>query len=114
MLFRSGYPTQKPVNLYKRIIEVSSNPGDIVLDPFCGSGTTLVAAEQLGRRWIGIDSSKGACELARRRFGNLEETGLNDTTDLLATETDSPPEENTNNRWNWLEKVKGRFTRTGR
>ncbi|MDZ4180412.1 MAG: DNA methyltransferase [Coriobacteriia bacterium] len=52
---RLGYPTQKPVALLERIIEASSNPGDVVLDPFCGCGTALVAAEKLGRRWVGID-----------------------------------------------------------
>ena len=50
-----GYPTQKPVRLFERIIETVTKPGDVVLDPFCGSGTTLIAAERLGRRWIGID-----------------------------------------------------------
>ena len=50
-----GYPTQKPVALLERVIEASSNPGDVVLDPFCGCGTALVAAEKLKRRWIGID-----------------------------------------------------------
>ena len=52
---RLGYPTQKPIELYKRIIKVSSNPGDVILDPFAGCGTTAVAAEQLNRQWIGID-----------------------------------------------------------
>lgn len=52
---RTGYPTQKPLKLYGRIIEASSNDGDIVLDPFAGCATTLVAAEKLGRQWIGID-----------------------------------------------------------
>ena len=51
----TGYPTQKPLALYRRIIEASSNEGDIVLDPFCGCATTPVAAEQLGRQWVGID-----------------------------------------------------------
>lgn len=50
-----GYPTQKPLGLLERIIGASSNPGDIVLDPFCGCGTALIAAEKLGRRWVGID-----------------------------------------------------------
>lgn len=50
-----GYPTQKPVALLERIIEASSNPGDVVLDPFCGCGTALVAAQKLDRKWIGID-----------------------------------------------------------
>ncbi len=52
---RLGYPTQKPLALLERIIAASSNPGDIVLDPFCGCGTALIAAEKLGRKWIGID-----------------------------------------------------------
>ena len=52
---RTGYPTQKPLALYERIIRASSNPGDVVLDPFCGCATTCVAAEKLGRQWIGID-----------------------------------------------------------
>ncbi len=57
---RTGYPTQKPLKLYKRMIEASSNPGDIVLDPFAGCATTCVAAEQLGRQWIGVDIEKDA------------------------------------------------------
>ncbi len=52
---RLGYPTQKPLALLERIIETSSNPGDVILDPFCGCGTALIAAEKLGRKWIGID-----------------------------------------------------------
>jgi len=52
---RLGYPTQKPLPLLERIISISSNPGDIVLDPFCGCGTALIAAQKLGRRWLGID-----------------------------------------------------------
>ena len=50
---KTGYPTQKPLALYRRIIEASSNEGDIVLDPFCGCATTPVAAEQLNRQWGG-------------------------------------------------------------
>ncbi len=52
---RTGYPTQKPLKLYERIIKASSNPDDVVLDPFCGCATTPVAAEHLGRQWVGID-----------------------------------------------------------
>jgi site-specific DNA-methyltransferase (adenine-specific) len=62
---RLGYPTQKPLGLLRRIIAASSNPGDLVLDPYCGSGTTLEAAEQLGRGWIGIDLSPEAVRLVR-------------------------------------------------
>jgi site-specific DNA-methyltransferase (adenine-specific) len=65
---RVGYPTQKPVLLLERILELASDPGDLVLDPCCGSGTTLVAAELLGRRSIGIDRSKPALALARKRL----------------------------------------------
>lgn len=62
-----GYPTQKPLALLNRIISASSNPGDIVLDPFCGCGTTVVAAEELGRRFIGIDIASFALDLIRER-----------------------------------------------
>lgn len=69
-----GYPTQKPVALLERIIAASSNPGDVVLDPFCGCGTTVHAAQKLGRSWIGIDVTPLAVNLIRRRlseaFGN--------------------------------------------
>ncbi len=65
---RTGYPTQKPTALLERIIAASSNEGDIVLDPCCGSGTTLVAAQGLGRSWIGIDSSELAITASRHRI----------------------------------------------
>lgn len=64
----TGYPTEKNINLLKRIVEASSNPGDLVLDCFAGSGTTLVAAEMLGRRWIGIDNSHEALRTMLHRF----------------------------------------------
>ena len=63
-----GYPTQKPVALLERILSASSNPGDVVLDPFCGCGTTLHAAAKLDRRWIGIDVTHLAIGLIRRRL----------------------------------------------
>jgi hypothetical protein len=65
---RLGYPTQKPVALLERIISVSSNPGDIVLDPFCGCGTTIHAAQKLGRTWIGIDITHLAISLIEKRL----------------------------------------------
>ncbi|OGN89188.1 MAG: hypothetical protein A2158_02950 [Chloroflexi bacterium RBG_13_46_14] len=65
---RLGYPTQKPLALLERIIRASSNERDIVLDPFCGCGTTLVAAEKLGRKWIGIDISADAIEITEKRL----------------------------------------------
>ena len=65
---RLGYPTQKPVALLERIIAASSNPGDLVLDPFCGCGTTVHAAEMLGRRWTGIDITHLAIGLIEKRL----------------------------------------------
>jgi site-specific DNA-methyltransferase (adenine-specific) len=65
---RLGYPTQKPVALLERIISASSNPGDVVLDPFCGCGTTVHAAQKLGRQWIGIDVTPLAVNLIKRRL----------------------------------------------
>ncbi len=62
------YPTQKPLGLLERIIKASSNPGDIVLDAFCGCGTALVAAEHLDRQWIGIDISPTACRVMAKRL----------------------------------------------
>jgi site-specific DNA-methyltransferase (adenine-specific) len=65
---RLGYPTQKPVALLERIISTSSNEGDLVLDPFCGCGTTIHAAEKLNRQWIGIDITHLAISLIERRL----------------------------------------------
>ena len=65
---RTGFPTQKPVALLERIIRASSNPGDVVLDPFCGCATACVAADRLGRKWIGIDISPKAVELVNMRL----------------------------------------------
>ena len=65
---RVGYPTQKPIELLKRIIELVTDPGDTVLDPFCGSGTTLVAAKLLHRGAIGIDVLREAVDLTRERL----------------------------------------------
>ncbi|RFU13452.1 site-specific DNA-methyltransferase [Rhodobacteraceae bacterium W635] len=65
---RLGYPTQKPVALLERIVAASSNPGDVVLDPFCGCGTTVHAAEKLGRNWIGIDVTHLAIGLIEKRL----------------------------------------------
>ena len=68
---RLGYPTQKPEALLDRIIEASSNPGDVVLDPFCGCGTTIAVAQQLDRRWVGIDITYLATALIK---GRLQDT----------------------------------------
>ena len=69
---RTGYPTQKPIELLERIIRASSNEGDLVLDPFCGSGTTLVAALALNRRALGVDANADAIEIARDRCQRSE------------------------------------------
>ena len=66
---RVGYPTQKPLALYERIIKASSNEGDLVLDPFCGCATTLIAAETLNRHWIGIDLWEHAATTLQQRIG---------------------------------------------
>ena len=63
-----GYPTQKPLSLLQRIVTASSNPGDIVFDPFCGCATTLVAADDLQRSWVGIDISEKAADLVMERI----------------------------------------------
>ena len=67
---RQNYPTQKPLALLRRIIEASSNEGDIVFDPFCGCATTMVAAQQLQRRWIGIDIEEKAADLVVQRLSD--------------------------------------------
>jgi len=69
--FKSGYPTEKSEILLERIIEMSSEPLDIVLDPFCGCGTAIVVAHKKGRRWVGIDVSPTACDLMERRMRSL-------------------------------------------
>ncbi len=71
-LERTGYPAQKPEALLIRLINAFSEPGDVVADFFCGSGTTLAAAQKLGRPWIGCDSSAAAVKLARARLQNEE------------------------------------------
>ncbi|MCK4304311.1 MAG: site-specific DNA-methyltransferase [Candidatus Eisenbacteria sp.] len=69
---RCGFPTQKPEKLLKRILLAMSNEGDLVIDPFCGSGTSVVVAEQLGRRWIACDVTEQAIAITAKR---LEEIG---------------------------------------
>ncbi len=68
---RLGYPTQKPLALLERIIASSSNPGDLVLDPFCGCGTTIAAAQKLGRKWIGIDITVWGVNLQKYRLRDM-------------------------------------------
>lgn len=68
---RLGYPTQKPIALLERIISASSNPGDVVLDPFCGCGTAIVAAQQLERHWVGIDVTHLSIALQKNRLKDM-------------------------------------------
>ncbi|MCL2744028.1 MAG: HNH endonuclease [Planctomycetaceae bacterium] len=79
---RVGYPTQKPLALLHRIIKASSNEGNIVMDPFCGCATTCVAAQQLGRKWIGIDIEKQAVGILVERLS--DDAGL--FKDFIATD----------------------------
>ncbi len=79
---RTGYPTQKPLALLHRIIKSSSNEGDVVLDPFCGCATTCVAAQQLDRKWIGIDIEKQALNILIERLS--DDAGL--FRDFVSTE----------------------------
>jgi DNA modification methylase len=81
---RLGYPTQKPLKLLERIIEVSSNKNDIVLDAFCGCGTALVAAQKLERQWIGIDISPTACRVMAKRLKDKRVCGLPENEELWA------------------------------
>ena len=83
---RTGYPTQKPLALLERIIKASSNPGDVVLDPFCGCATAGIAAEKQGRRWVGIDLGAKAMEMTERRL--RKDLGL--MADLAIHRTDQP------------------------
>ena len=69
------YPTEKNLDLLKLIVQTSSNPESLVMDFFCGSGTTLIAAQELGRNWIGIDKSEKAIEVVRKKL-NEENAAL--------------------------------------
>ncbi len=90
---RTGYPTQKPLALLERIIAASSNEGDMVLDPFAGCATACVAAEKLGRQWIGIDLSPKAVELVKMRLAELTASLRQERQDiagLVTARTDVP------------------------
>ena len=84
----TGYPTQKPIALLERIIKASSNEGDMVLDPFCGCATACVAAENLGRKWVGIDLSPKAIELVNVRLKSAMGGLFHDR--LVTARTDIP------------------------
>lgn len=93
---RLGYPTQKPLALYERIITASSNEGDMVLDPFCGCATTPVAAEKLKRHWVGIDIWDNAYNAIVERMKNLQLIQEGEASGLLFSDTfyyaTTPPE----------------------
>ncbi len=85
---RLGYPTQKPEALLERIIKASSNEGDLVLDPFCGCGTTVQVAQRLNRRWIGIDITHLAIGLIKKRLSDAFGTEIKSTYDVIGEPTD--------------------------
>jgi hypothetical protein len=87
---RLGYPTQKPLALLERIVQSSSNEGDVVLDPFCGCGTTIDAAQKLGRRWIGIDITYLAINLIRHRLRDAYGEEINETYEVIGEPTSVP------------------------
>ena len=85
---RLGYPTQKPEALLERIIKASSNEGDLVLDPFCGCGTTVQVAQRLNRRWIGIDITHLAIGLIKKRLSDAFGPEIKNTYDVIGEPTD--------------------------
>jgi len=87
---RLGYPTQKPLALLDRIVRASSNEGDVVLDPFCGCGTTIDAAQKLGRRWIGIDITHLAINLIRHRLQDAYGEKIKETYEVIGEPTSVP------------------------
>jgi DNA modification methylase len=85
---RLGYPTQKPLALLERLIEASSNEDDVVLDPFCGCGTTVDAAQKLGRRWIGIDVTYISIDLIGKRLQHTYGESITDSYEVLGIPRD--------------------------
>ena len=85
----TGWQTQKPIGLLQPLIKVASNPGDLILDPFCGCATACVAAEVEGRQWIGIDACEAAEDITRVRLSDVAMMGWND--DLLNVIKEAPP-----------------------
>lgn len=87
---RLGYPTQKPLALMERIINACSNQDDVVLDPFCGCGTTIDAAQKLGRRWIGVDITHLAINLIRHRLRDTYGEEISKTYEVIGEPTSVP------------------------
>ena len=90
---RLGYPTQKPEALLERILKASSNEGDLVLDPFCGCGTAIVAAQRLKRRWIGIDITHLAVNLIKKRLDDVFGPEIRKTYDVIGEPVSLPDAE---------------------
>ena len=108
---KTGYPTQKPLDLLERIIKASSNEGDLVLDPFCGCATTCVASENLNRQWIGIDVSVKAYDLVRKRLdkevkkeSQTGQTSLTDWDKVIHYHTNPPKRTDLNGDDNIIKK----------
>ena len=91
---RTGYPTQKPLALYERIVTASSNAGDMVLDPFAGCATTIIAAERLGRNWVGMDIWDGAYDIVKKRMEDNRQL-ITDIPQIIYSE--DPPERTDDN-----------------
>jgi site-specific DNA-methyltransferase (adenine-specific) len=87
---RLGYPTQKPLALLERIISASSSEGEVVLDPFCGCGTTVDAAQKLGRNWVGIDITHLAISLIRHRLADTYGDAITGTYEVIGEPTSVP------------------------
>ena len=90
---RLGYPTQNPEALLERILQSSSNEGDVILDCFCGCGTTIAAAERLGRRWVGIDITHLAINLIRHRLRYAYGDQIEETYDVVGEPVEMPDAE---------------------
>lgn len=85
----TNYPTQKPEGLLERIIKASSNEGDLVMDCFCGSGTTLAVAQKLGRKWLGCDINLGAIQITTKRISHILNEQSKNQKELIKTKTNS-------------------------
>ena len=90
---RLGYPTQKPEALMDRLIGMSSNEGDVILDPFCGCGTTIASAQRLNRRWIGIDITNLAITLIRHRLRDTYSDDIEQTYEVIGEPVSVPDAE---------------------
>lgn len=100
---RTGYPTQKPLALLQRIIETSSSENDMVLDPFCGCATTCIAAEQLNRKWVGIDISAMTYDLVKNRLAEVATNSDNVSQNQLEIHRRTEPLKRTNQCANYRE-----------